>query len=112
MPLLTSIYYGRKYVIPITYKVGGVAQDITGYTFTLMVKKLLTQDNSDAVLTKDADHVSAVDGTMQLVLEPEDTAAIRDGTYYYDFVAYDPDSKPMTIEQGTFVLNTPVNLPP
>jgi len=105
-----EIYAGRRVVIPITYKVGGVAADITGYTFTLMVKDRLDKPNADSLLEVDAVLVAPLDGTMVLTLLETDTSSLEACNYFYDLTAYDPSGSPHYLEQGRVDVKTPVNL--
>ena len=108
--LITSFYKGRRVVIPITYKVDSVAVDVTGYTFTFMMKKRLSFDDADAILTKDAALSDPTNGIVTLTLTEEETD-IKPMEYYYDLMLTDDSGYVTQLDQNKVEVLTPVNLP-
>ena len=108
--IVTDFYKGRTVEIPMTYKVDGVAFDITGYTFTFMMKVSLSDSDVDAVITKDAVITDAVNGELILTLSNSDTD-VDTRKYYYDFIVVDDGGAIQTLDQNTLKVLKPVNKP-
>lgn len=76
---------GRTYNITVTNP-DGTPKDITGYTFTMAVKKKQGMSNSDAEFVATGSIISAVAGTAQIPVTSSQFN-IPAGVYYADIKA-------------------------
>jgi len=88
----------------------GNAIDLTGSTIFFTVKSNKTDQDSDAVISKDqSSHVDAVNGQTQIVLTNSDTN-IKIGNYYYDFQLVDSTGLVTTVLSGIFKIKQDITV--
>lgn len=87
MDVITSFYPGVTKTVRVVITLDGDAPDITGDTVTLRLKSSRSDADASAVLTKEADVLTAgATGTAIFSLTPSDTQDLTPGPYYYDIV--------------------------
>lgn len=103
---LESLWIGTDYSYPFQVTDGGtpaVALNITGWTLNFMVKKKLSNADSEAIITKTTDVAGGivVSGTFNatpaqntqvaiVTLEDTDTDSLKEGVYPYELKRMDP----------------------
>ena len=85
--LLITVYDGEDFAPTLTYKVDGVAQDITGYTMTANLKQ--RRSDSTAAATFDCSIVDAANGIFNFKLSRSDISGLAASHYYFDLFAND-----------------------
>jgi Tfp pilus assembly protein PilV len=99
-----SIYKGTSKTYLITYKVNGVVANITGFTFYFSVKKMESQPNSSALISKTiTTHSDPTNGQTQIILSPTDTN-IPTGVYIYDIIVLDTSNNRYRVDGGKFTI--------
>lgn len=99
----------RRYAI--TVAKAGVAQDLTGVTLKLLVKRRKTDADGSAVITKTqasgiaiaSPQSGATKGVCYLSLDTADTASVTPGNYYWAMRAVDTVGR-VTLVGGRFYL--------
>ena len=94
-----EFYRGDRIDWPYTYKVGGVATDITGYTFLFTVNsEKEPDDTSGQIFQSEATIIDAGTGALSLLL----TTEIDPGDYFYDIQVTKDNGNVKTLEKGSF----------
>jgi len=103
---------GTTYTINVTYQRNGEAATLVGaiVRFTMKTTEYDTSsDDSTAVLLKNVSN-GTPGGLASIELDPEDTAELTPGKYYYDIKVEDADGNVYKIDEGTVKLDgSPTN---
>jgi uncharacterized membrane protein YkoI len=109
-----KINRGTTYTIEVNYQRNSVAASLVGATVRFTVKTAeydSDTDDSDASIIKNVT-TGTSGGVATITLDPDDTATLAPGKYYYD-IKVDEDSDGVTvykIDEGTIVLDaSPTN---
>jgi hypothetical protein len=79
-----TIYKGDSYLHEVRIKnAANTAINISGRSYRVQMRK--SKASREVILSFDIAVVNAANGIIRFSLEPEDTANIPAGTYYYDF---------------------------
>lgn len=107
-----AINRGTTFIIDFLYKKDGVASSLVGATVRFTVKTEEFDDNttdSDALILKNVTDGDAL-GQAEIVIDPEDTATIEPGKYYYDIKVEEADSTIYKVIEGRFAIDgSPTN---
>lgn len=107
-----TINRGTTYKRTLNYKVDGVATSLVGATVRFTVKSTEYDDDttdSDAVIKKDVTDGTS-DGVAVITIDPDDSATLTPGKYYYDIKVEDADGNVYKVDEGTIVLDgSPTN---
>lgn len=106
-----NVVRGDVFTFNITYKVDGVATDITGFTFRLTVREYqntdtltsLTDDSTATISKVVTTHVDAVNGETVIELTAAETT-IQPGRYRYDIQFTDTTGAIVTPQLGDFLV--------
>lgn len=103
---------GTTYTIGVGYERGGVAATLVGATVRFTVKPEEWNDNmldSDASVLKNVTDGNSA-GEATITINPEDTAELTPGKYYYDIKVEQADGQIYKIDEGTIKLDgSPTN---
>lgn len=101
-------FKGSKKILPveITKTVSGVTSpfDLTGYTAYLTVKACFDEDEPIIFQKTVTDHLDAVNGKTEFVVEASDTASQEVGTYVFD-IQIVKDTDIFTVITGEWNMN-------
>lgn len=107
-----KINRGTTYTIDVAYQRNGVAATLVGATVRFTVKSAeYSSDASDS----DADIIKNItDGTSgglaTISIDPDDTATLTPGKYFYDIKVEDADGNVYKLDEGTIKLDaSPTN---
>ena len=92
-----SFYRKDGYSATYTYKVDGVAQNITGYTADFIVKDKLNDEDSEARIDKSMTIQDAPNGVFQLELTTTDTDQ-ENGVYDYGVTVVPSGGEPISFQ--------------
>lgn len=103
---------GTSYTIEVNYQRNGEAATLVGATVRFTVKSTEYSDDtddSDADIAKNITDGTA-DGTATISIDPEDTAELTPGKYFYDIKVEDADGNVYKLDEGTIKLDgSPTN---
>lgn len=103
---------GTTYTIGLVYERGGIATTLVGATVRFTVKTAEWDDNmldTDASILKNITDGTA-EGTATITIDPEDTAELTPGKYYYDIKVEQADGEIYKVDEGTIKLDgSPTN---
>lgn len=103
---------GTTYTLSVNYQRNGEAATLVGATVRFTMKTTEYDDDtddSDASLVKNVTDGTA-DGTAAITIDPDDTATLTPGKYFYDIKVEDADGNVYKIEEGTIKLDgSPTN---
>jgi hypothetical protein len=105
------VYKGTTFALSPTWKIGGNAVDLTGYSVDMQVRLAtdsaiiveLSTGNGRAVITSST-------GRVDLTLTASETATLPAGNYKYDLNYTSPDLTVTKILQGAFVISESVTM--
>ncbi len=105
-----TIYEGNDKSWTITIKDSeDDAIDITGYTFLFTVKSKISDEDADALISKNiTSHTSPTTGVTTLSVDRTDTVDLKPSSYPCDLQMIDTSSKRTTIFKGTFSVSQSV----
>ena len=96
------ITQGDEKAYNLTFSTAGVAQDITGATVKMTVRR--TRNSGEALISKVVTtHTDPTDGKTTITLSPTDTA-IDLGAYYYDIQISGGGIAKKTVMKGELVI--------
>ena len=109
-----KINRGTTYLISYNHQHDGVTEPLTGATVFFTVKTTeysSDTDDSDAVISKTiTSHVDAAAGETEIEIEPDDTATLTPGTYFYDVIVKESDDRIYKVDEGKIKLDgSPTN---
>lgn len=103
---------GTTHIRTGTYSVDGIATSLVGATIRFTVKTAefdSITDDSTAVIQKDITN-GTTDGEYEIAIEPDDTATLVPGKYFYDIKVENPDGTIYKLDEGTIKLDgSPTN---
>lgn len=103
---------GTTYTLDITYQRNGEAATLVGATvrFTMKMSEFDTSaDDSTASVLKNVTDGTA-EGEATISIDPDDTATLTPGKYFYDIKVEDADNNIYKIDEGTVKLDgSPTN---
>lgn len=111
-----KINRGTTYTRTLTYKENGTVTPLTGCTvfFTMKDQEYDSDTNDTEAEAKktltDLQDDNAADGIAIIVLDPEDTAELTPGEYFYDIKVKKADGTIYKVDEGTIALDgSPTN---
>ena len=106
-----NAFINRDFARTLTYKVNGVAQDITDFTFYFTIKEDLADSDSDAIYSDTITvHSDPIHGITQIAIPRADTIYIKPGKYVYDVSFLDANTDTAkTILRGDFTFEMPTD---
>ena len=97
-----TITQGDEKAYNLTFSTAGVAQNITGATVKMTVRR--TRNNGEALISKVVtEHTDPTEGKTTITLSPTDTA-IDLGAYYYDIQISGGGIGKKTVMKGELVI--------
>lgn len=103
---------GTTYTIGLVYERGGVATSLVGATVRFTVKTAEWDTNmldTDASILKNITDGTA-EGEATITIDPEDTAELTPGKYYYDIKVEQSNGEIYKVDEGTIKLDgSPTN---
>lgn len=107
-----KINRGTTFVIGVSYMKDGVPATLVGSTVRFTMKSSEFTDvwaDTDAAVQFDQTD-GTVDGSVTFKLDPEDTAELEPGKYYYDIKVQEPGGDIYKLDEGTVKLDgSPTN---
>ena len=97
-----SCYKGQTYEQNFYFKQNGQPIDLTGITFRSQIRP---EDNSETLTTEFDVIVEGEAGKVSLNLTDAQTAAFRDGVYFWDLKAVDGDNIVKYWVRGKFIVS-------
>lgn len=106
---LNDIFRGDTWERVLTLTRNSVAIDLTGATIHFTAKEDITDEDTDAAISKAVtSHTNPTGGITSIKLEPEDTN-VEPGMYSYDIQLQDASGNISTIAFGKFKILSRVN---
>lgn len=100
---------GETFDRTVTWKIGDVAVNLTGYTARLQVRKTHKSTSAVVSLTQASGlTLGGAAGTIQIVISATATAALTAGRYVYDLELVSGDGRVKRLLEGAFVLTPEV----
>ena len=103
---------GTTYLYNLAYQRDGVAATLVGATVRFTMKSAEYDDSTtDSTASVQKDITDGTSGGLATItLDPEDTATLTPGKYYYDVKVEDADAKVYKVDEGTIKLDgSPTN---
>lgn len=108
-----EVEQGATFTLPLTWKINANPVNVTGYTARLQVRTdgsgrvpsniLILSITSDDNIT-----LGGSDGSIEVYLSPNDTAALAQGRYTYDLELEAPNGRVTRLIKGQFIVNAEV----
>lgn len=108
MKTIKRSYTGRTIPIKINISRDGQGLDITGAIVSLTIKKNLS-DSINKLQKNITNHIDAVNGYTEIVLEEGDTQDFEAGEYVFDIVVKFSDNTIYTLMYGEWIFIKSVN---
>lgn len=102
----TNVVIGTTFSLIITWKIGGVAVDLTGYTADLQVRDVSNNLITEMSTANGRAVITASSGKVSCTLSAALSAALTAGTYTYGLNVTAPDSTVTQLLSGVFVVTT------
>jgi hypothetical protein len=101
-----TVVSGTTFQLSPTWKVDGLAVNLTGYTADMQVRDVSNILITELSTSNGRASINGATGTVTLTLTAAQTAALTTGSYSYGLNLIAPDTTTYQILQGAFVITT------